>query len=317
MNLVFAGTPQNAAATLKALHISGSNISLVITRPDAALGRKKIVTPSPVAQVADDLGLPLIKTNSIDSQTLAAIRSSGAQLGVVVAYGAFLDSTSLNALDKGWLNVHYSLLPHWRGAAPVQHAILAGDRETGVTVFKLDEGMDTGPVFLQVPTLIEPGENSGRLLHRLTQLGISALLELLPQIEAGIAQPKAQDQSLLKQLPLAKKLSRNDGAIDWSETAPRIENRVLAMNPEPMAWTNFENETFRILDARSLGATDWSALAESSTVPGAVTVNERVIVHCGGGTLLELKEVQPAGKKPMSAISWARGQNSKATVQFS
>lgn len=314
--MVFAGTPQNAAATLKALHLNGAEIALVITRPDAAIGRKKVITPSAVAEMADALGLPLLKTNSIDESALQAIEASSAELGVVVAYGAFLNDKALAALTKGWLNVHYSLLPHWRGAAPVQRAILAGDRETGVTVFKLDEGMDTGPVYLRVPSLIEPGENSARLLERLTSLGVTALLEVLPQIEAGLMTAKPQDQELAKELPLAAKLTRNDGAIDWNETAVRIERRVLAMNPEPMAWTNLNEETFRILDARALGATDWSALSLQDSQVGSVSISERVIVHCGGGTLLELKEVQPAGKKAMLAIDWARGQNTKTSVAF-
>ncbi|WP_296631705.1 methionyl-tRNA formyltransferase [Rhodoluna sp.] len=316
MKLVFAGTPHNAAATLKALHLNGTEIALVITRPDAAIGRKKVITPSPVSEMADALGLPLLKTNVIDDTALELIAASGAELGVVVAYGAFLKTKALAALDKGWLNVHYSLLPHWRGAAPVQRAILAGDRETGVTVFRLDEGMDTGPVYLRVPSLIEPGENSARLLDRLTTLGISALLEVLPQIEAGLISAQPQDQELAKELPLAAKLSRNDGAIDWNETAVRIERRVLAMNPEPMAWTNLNEETFRILDARALGATDWSALSQQDSQVGTVSISEQVIVNCGGGTLLELKEVQPAGKKAMLATDWARGQISKTSVAF-
>lgn len=315
MKIVFAGTPANAAQTLRALSKSPFEIVSVLTRADAPIGRKRILTPSPVAQVAEELGLPIIKANSVDAAVRAEIVATGAEVGVIVAYGALLDQASLDVLPMGWLNLHYSLLPKWRGAAPVQRAIMAGDRETGVSIFQLDAGMDTGPIHLQIPTTIEPDETTGVLLSRLTELGITGLSELLPRIAANLAEPTAQDATLLASLPTANKLSREDARIDWNLSATHIENQIRGLNPEPMAWTTLEDETFRILEARALGATDWQSLAGESSSPGEVTIaKDRTLVTCGQGTLLELKAVQPAGKKPMSAADWARGQTDKRLI---
>ena len=180
MKIVFAGTPANAAQTLRALANTAFEVVAVLTRTDAPVGRKRVLTPSAVAVVAAELGLPIIKANRVDESVRLQIQATGAELGVIVAYGALLDQAALDVLDKGWVNLHYSLLPKWRGAAPVQRAIMAGDRETGVTLFQLDKGMDTGPVHLQIPTVIEPDENTAELLPRLTNLGISGLAELKP-----------------------------------------------------------------------------------------------------------------------------------------
>lgn len=317
MKIVFAGTPANAAQTLRALHDNGLDIVAVLTRPDAPIGRKKVLTPSPVALVADQLGLPTIKANRVDEQTLSELQRFKPDLGIIVAYGALLKNDALQMPVRGWINVHYSLLPKWRGASPVQSAILHGDKETGVTLFQLDTGMDTGPIHSSVPTLIEPGENAGVLLGRLTNLGISSLLETLPRIEAGMAITSNQDAEQIKILPTARKIDRHTAQIDWSESSEKIEQLVLAMNPEPMAWTTHNDASFRILDARSLGQTDWAVLAESDSVPGSIrALKDRVLVHCGNGTLLELKEVQPAGKTPMSASEWARGLNLQKKAQF-
>ena len=293
---------------MRALANSAFEVVAVLTRPDAPVGRKKILTPSPVAEVALELGLPTIKANRVNDEVREQISASGAELGVIVAYGALLDQSALDALPKGWINLHYSLLPKWRGAAPVQRAIMAGDRETGVTLFQLDRGMDTGAIHLQIPTVIEPHESTADLLPRLTQLGISGLSELLPRIAAELAIPVAQDSELLASLPTADKLSRDDARINWQRNAVEIEHQVRALNPEPMAWTTLAGETFRVLEARALGATDWQALAGDSTESGAVSIDkDRVLVTCGQGSLLELKSVQPAGKKAMNASDWARG----------
>jgi methionyl-tRNA formyltransferase len=266
------------------------------------------MTPSAVAETAMELGLPVIKANRIDEATREEIRASGAELGVIVAYGALLDEKALETLDKGWINLHYSLLPKWRGAAPVQRSIMAGDRETGVTLFQLDKGMDTGPVHLQIPTVIEPDESTADLLPRLTQLGISGLAELLPRVASGLTAPIAQDPQLVASLPTADKLTREDARIDWHRTAVELENQIRGLNPEPMAWTTHEDEAFRIIEARALGATDWQSLADEDALAGAVHVDKgRVIVSCGNSSLLELKIVQPAGKKPMPASDWTRG----------
>jgi methionyl-tRNA formyltransferase len=308
LKIVFAGTPANAAQTLRALAKSPFEVSAVLTRTDAPVGRKRILTPSAVAEVAAELGIPTIKANRVDDSVRAQIQATGADLGVIVAFGALLDQEALDALPKGWINLHYSLLPNWRGAAPVQRAIMAGDRETGVTLFQLDKGMDTGPIHLQIPTVIEPGETTADLLPRLTELGITGLAELLPRVAAELVAPTPQDPALLSSLPTADKLSREDARIDWQRNAVEIENQIRGLNPEPMAWTTLETETFRIIEARALGTTDWQSLAgENSEVGTATFEKDRVLVACGQGSLLELKTVQPAGKKPMQSNDWARG----------
>jgi methionyl-tRNA formyltransferase len=295
----------------------------VLTRPDAAVGRKRVVTPSPVAQVAEAAGIPVIKTKRVDAEATAALKTFNAELGVIVAYGALLNGEALAVTKRGWINIHYSLLPLWRGAAPVQSALLNGDQTTGVTVFQLDQGMDTGPIWLQVPAEVQPDENAGGLLQRLTALGISALSQVLPEIAAGLREPK---QQVIGAEPLAVKPTREASKIHFADSAVRVERQVRAFNPEPGAHAvirganpieaaatsdakSDSGESFRILAARALGATDWASLGEGlDHTIGLVSIQKsRVLVHCGQGTLLELKEVQPAGKKPMAASDWARG----------
>jgi methionyl-tRNA formyltransferase len=293
---------------LRALANSPFEVVSVLTRTDAPVGRKRVLTPSAVAETATELGLPIIKANRIDEATREAIMATGAELGVIVAYGALLDQKALDMLEKGWINLHYSLLPRWRGAAPVQRSIMAGDRETGVTLFQLDKGMDTGPVHLQIPTVIEPDESTADLLPRLTELGISGLAELLPRVASGLTAPVAQDPQLLASLPTADKLTREDARINWHRTAVELENQIRGLNPEPVAWTTLEDEAFRIIEARALGATDWQSLAGEDALAGTVHFDKgRVIVSCGNSSRLELKIVQPAGKKPMPASDWTRG----------
>ncbi len=305
MRVIFAGTPLNAAATLIALKKSGIDIVGVLTRTDATLGRKKILTQSPVAEAAQALGIPVVKANQVDEHALSQIQSLNAELGVVVAYGAFLNETALESLPKGWINLHYSLLPGLRGAAPVQHALLKGLSTTGVTAFKLDKGMDSGPILLQAPTVIEPDENAGRLLNRLTDLGISVLLELLPSVAAGVAKHTVQDES---GATFAPKIHRSQAQIDWNQSAVTIQQLVLAMNPEPMAWTTLGEESFRILEARAFRT------ATQQASPGTVQlVDDRVLVACDDGAM-QILRVQPAGKNEMSAIDWFRGVQNKETL---
>ena len=306
MKLVFAGTPATAARTLQALLAGPHEVVAVLTRTDAPVGRKRVLTPSPTAQVAEAAGIPVIKANKVDEAVADQLKATGAELGIIVAYGALLKNFALEALPLGWANLHYSLLPKWRGAAPVQNSIMAGDTETGVTMFKLDEGMDTGPIYGVVPTVIQPGETSGRLLERLTELGITLMNQVLPELEAGITKPTPQIANA--DLPLAAKPTRELAAIDWNRSARELERLILAMNPEPMAHTRIGEDSFRILDAVSLGR------AEGETTPGTLRLEpKRVLVECGEGTLLQLKTVQPAGKNPMPALDWARGAAGKVS----
>lgn len=306
MKLIFAGTPANAARTLEALLAGPHEVVAVLTRPDAPVGRKRILTPSATAAVADAAGIPVFKANRVDEALARELAATGAELGVIVAYGALLKRYALDCLPKGWVNLHYSLLPDWRGAAPVQNAILAGDRETGVTLFQLDEGMDTGPVFGIVPTEIQPGENSARLLERLTELGITLLSQELPRIASGLAQAKPQASGGVSRP--AVKLTRTQARIDWSSSAREIERVVLAMNPEPMAFCDLAGESLRVIDAVAVGP------AQQQLPPGTLVYEpKRVLVHCGKGTLLQLKTLQPAGKNPMPATDWARGAAGKVS----
>lgn len=320
MKIVFAGTPANAARTLEALLAGPYEVVAVLTRPDAPVGRKRVLTPSATAIVAERAGVPVFKANTVTPELAEQLRATGAQLGVIVAYGALLKRFALDALPLGWLNLHYSLLPDWRGAAPVQNAILAGDVETGVTLFQLDEGMDTGPILDAVSTQIQPGETSGRLLTRLTELGISLLDQSLPLVAAGIARFNPQPTDGTQRV--ASKLGREQGRIDWSAAAREIENRVLAMNPEPMAHATLGGENFRILDARAVHSASGASPAgegvtsagEPGMVPGTLSFEaKRLLVACGSGTLLELLQVQPAGKNAMSAMDWARGAAGKVS----
>ena len=306
MKIIFAGTPANAARTLQALLAGPHEVVAVLTRPDAPVGRKRVLTPSATAAVAEAAGIPVFKSNRVDQQLAAQLAATGAEVGVVVAYGALLKDFALEALPKGWLNLHYSLLPDWRGAAPVQRSILAGDKVTGVTLFQLDEGMDTGPTLDTVSTEIQPGESAGRLLDRLTELGITLLDQSLPLIEAGIA--RFSPQSTNTQARAAAKLSREDGLIHWANPAANIERQVLAMNPEPMAHTSIGADSLRVLDARL------APYLESEGEPGTLIFEpKRVLVVCGTKTTLQLLQVQPAGKNPMAAVDWARGAAGKVS----
>lgn len=297
-SLIFAGTPPNAARTLEYLVQQGFEVSLVITRPDAPVGRKSVLTQSAVAATAQKLGIDVYKTNSVDDAAIAKISQTGCDTAVVVAYGALLKQPALDALENGWFNVHYSLLPKWRGAAPVQHAILAGDKSTGVTLFKIDQGLDSGPVVASVPTQIQPGETSERLLSRLTELGCTLLGQELPGILLKNHRLVVQDETA--EVTAAPKLTREHARIDWADQAQVIEQKVLAMNPEPGAWTLLNGETFKIHDARVV------ASSENGPAGTVVAVDGKVIVSTGE-SVIELLEVQPAGKQSMSARDWARG----------
>ncbi|MEY4322044.1 MAG: hypothetical protein RL167_772 [Actinomycetota bacterium] len=295
----------NAATTLEALLKSGQNVVAVLTREDAPVGRKRVLTPSPVALIAESASIPLIKTNKITPEVNQRIAEYQPELGIAVAYGVIFKSDTLQVPSSGWINLHYSLLPAWRGAAPVQHSILSGNPETGVTIFALDEGMDTGPILSQVKTLIEPGENSGELLGRLTHLGISGLLEILPSIESGVAKSTEQTTA---EVSAANKINRADARIDWQEKARVIELKVRAFNPEPMAWAQHDDSPVRILEASALGSVANKLSFAAGAANGQVLIeNGRVYVLCADETALELKQVQPAGKNPMAAQDWARG----------
>lgn len=297
MRIVFAGTPKNAADTLQALLERGFEIVGVLTRLNAPIGRKKIVSPSPVAKLAESKGLPVWKSNSLDEQALNWLSSLEPDIGVIVAYGAILNSKALEAPKAGWVNVHYSLLPDYPGAAPVQLAILEGRHTSGVTVFALDEGIDTGPIYSQREVAIPLDATAGIALELLSKQGIELLDQTLRDIGSGVAVPKKQ------QLPsprkLAAKLTRSDSRVNFNSPAQQVANLIRAMNPEPMAWFELDGLPVRALEARVSEATPLS--------PGLAMLDSGgVIVGCSD-SCIELVTVQPAGKTAMPAADWFRG----------
>jgi methionyl-tRNA formyltransferase len=305
MRILFAGTPSTAADVLEGLISSGHEIVAVLTREDSPVGRKKVLTPSAVAEVALAHGLPTIKANKVSSAVLAEISQHQIDLAIVVAYGVILRREALDAFPNGWFNLHFSKLPRWRGAAPVQHAIWSGDKETAVTLFKIDEGLDTGPVLGLAESVIEPDETSAELLERLSSIGVTLLNQELPRLYAGSFNLSEQQGSVT----LAPKIQRVDARINFTATSKEVENLVRAMNPEPMAWCELDGDPLRVLRARSVQGL--FALA-----PGEVLVQEDlVLVGCGSESALELIEVQPASKTPMSAKSWMNGQSTRVVLE--
>lgn len=301
MRLIFAGTPAIAAQALKGLSRE-HEIALVITREDAPVGRKRIVTPSPVAQLANELGLPVLKTSRVGSE-LDQIVKADADLAVVVAYGALIPRAALEILS--WWNLHFSLLPSWRGATPLQHSMIHA-HGAGISVFELEEGLDTGPVIAQLPMEFAASETAGEALVRFTNAGIALVL--------GALRDKPTPSPQRGEVSLAPKISRDQARIDFGGSAEVVAGTINALNPEPTAWALHADQPIKLLRAKSLGGVDWSGF-DQSREPGELWLSEnRVLLECGGGTRLELFELQPAGKKPMSAIDFIRGQQRKVVL---
>lgn len=303
--VLFAGTPGIAAEALQGLLDHGVQIAAVLTRPDAPVGRKRRLTPSPVAQLAESSGIPVLKADRVDDAVTAEISTTGAQLGVVVAYGALLPQPALDALPRGWVNLHYSRLPQYRGAAPVQHALLHGEDSTAATVFQLERGMDTGPIHGMVDYPIPEAASAGTVLTELTDLGTSLILALLPELLAGASQPAPQ----AGEPSYAPKLTGRDGFIDPSHSAEEIVRRTNATIPEPGAWTLHGEDRLKLGPVRRYqGAVPAQpgavALLESDREPG----QKAVVLTAGDAAGVVLTQVQPAGKQMMNAADWLRGQ---------
>lgn len=296
MSLLFAGSPDNAAMVLSELIDKGVEISVVLTRTDTPQGRKRVMTETPVASWATAKGIPVIKANAVDEAVIERIKDYGVELAVVVAFGVLLKANAISALPKGWFNLHFSLLPKYRGAAPVQRALMAGDRETGITVFRIDEGLDTGPIAASLPVLIEPDETADELLKRMSYLGATLLSETLPKIISGIVEfsPQSGEPSI------ASKLGRPDGLLSFQESNSQTYSRYRAVTSEPGAWSNIDAQTLKLLAMRF-------SRDELGLEPGSLALKDgKVLVQCGVG-MLELLEVQPAGKSAMAAADWFRG----------
>lgn len=289
--------------TLAALNESQHEVVGVITRPAARQGRSSKLIDSPVAVFARENDLPLLETSKpAEPEALDWVQALDADLGVVVAYGAILRQPVLDATKMGWVNLHFSKLPDLRGAAPVQRAILRGDRTLGTTVFLLDAGMDSGPLISVECNRMDEDTTSGDALARLAVLGAPQVLDAVAALETGV-EPVPQDTGVDGDaITLAPKLSREDGFVDFCEDASRVGNRVRAVTPAPGAWT---------LDAAGKGLKLRSVrpAEDAGLPPGALVLEKhRLLVGCADGGAVEVAEVAPAGKSWMNAADWARGQ---------
>jgi len=302
MRLVFAGTPAAAVPSLRRL-ADEHQIVAVITRRDAELGRKRVLTPSPVAAAADELGLPTIKANRLDDEVTARIRDLEPDLGTIVAYGGLVREPLLSTPRLGWVNLHFSLLPRWRGAAPVQHAVIAGDSETGAAVFQLVPQLDAGAVFADLRRPIAPDETAGELLESLAVSGADLLARTVDDLATGAA--TAVEQS--GEPTLAPKLGLADAHLDLSQSASVVYARLRGVTPEPGAFALLDGERFKVQSARE-------APEEERLAPGAVVLREKRVLVGTGSHPLELIQVQPAGRRAMSAADWWRGLGDREVV---
>jgi len=305
MRLVFAGTPDVAVPSLDALHASTHEIVAVVSRPPAASGRGRSVSPSAVAARAQELEIPVITTDPRLPEFVGQLRELQPECCPVVAYGALLSGEVLAVPSRGWINLHFSLLPAWRGAAPVQAAILHGDDVTGATTFLLDEGMDTGPTLGVVTESVSPLDTAGELLQRLSVSGAELLVRTLDAWEQGGLEPRTQTTDGVSYAP---KIVIDDARIDWATTALRVSRVVRACTPSPGAWTTFRAERIRLLPV----ATD----RDISLPPGVILVERKRVLVGTSTQALELGEVVPTGKRQMPASDWARGVRIESGESF-
>lgn len=296
MRCVFAGTPDVAAIALADLLGSTHDVVAVITRPDAQAGRGRTVAASPVAVLARESGIEVLQPSSLrDPDVLARLAGLAPDVAPIVAYGGLVPPAALTIPAHGWVNLHFSLLPAWRGAAPVQHAIWRGDDVTGASTFALEEGLDTGPVYGIVTETIRPDDTSGALLERLARTGSGLLIATLDAIESGAAHPVAQ----AGEPSLAPKITVDDARVRWDLPAIGIDRQVRACTPAPGAWTTARGERLGIGPVTLTEADDLA--------PGRLRVGKRDVMVGTATRAVRLGQVRPAGKREMPAADWARG----------
>jgi len=297
VRLVFAGTPDVAVPSLEALLDSDHEVVAVVTRPDAPSGRGRRLQASPVAERADREGLEILKPERPrDPDFIARLIDLAPDCCPVVAYGALIPQQVIEIPAHGWVNLHFSLLPAWRGAAPVQHAVINGDPVTGAATFSLVRELDAGPVYRTITEPIGPTDTAGDLLHRLSVSGARLLVETLDGIAAGDLEPTPQPTDGIS---LAPKITVEDAKINWADSAVAVDRLVRGCNPAPGAWSTFRGERFKINSATPDDRDDLG--------PGVLEITKRSVrVGTGRGSLL-LGQVQAQGKKPMQAADWARG----------
>jgi methionyl-tRNA formyltransferase len=298
VRIVFGGTPDVAIPSLDALADSRHELVAVVTRPDAPSGRGKKLTASPVAQRAAELGIEVLKPQRPrDEEFVTRLTELAPDCCPVVAYGALLPQRVLEIPRHGWVNLHFSLLPAWRGAAPVQRAILAGDQITGATTFRIVLELDAGPILATVSEPIRPDDTAGDLLHRLSLSGARLLVETLDGIEDGTLTATPQPETDA-QVSYASKINVEDARIDWTQSAGVLDRLIRACAPAPGAWTTFRGERFKINSAR---------ICDAVLAPGVLQISKRGVRVGTATQALELDEIQAQGKKPMPAADWARG----------
>ncbi|MEE4542870.1 methionyl-tRNA formyltransferase [Streptomyces sp. V4-01] len=299
MRLVFAGTPEVAVPALDALLASARHeVVAVVTRPDATAGRGRKLLASPVAQRAEEAGIEVLKpARPRDEDFLARLREIAPDCCPVVAYGALLPVSALEVPAHGWVNLHFSLLPAWRGAAPVQHAVMAGDEVTGASTFLIEKGLDSGPVYGIVTEEIRPADTSGDLLTRLSHSGAALLSATMDGIDSGdlVARPQPADG-----VTVAPKITVEDAEVDWTAPALRIDRLIRGCTPAPGAWTRTGGERLKLGPVRPVP--DRTDLA-----PGELDVTKNAVFAGTGSHAVRLGEVQPQGKRLMAAADWARG----------
>jgi methionyl-tRNA formyltransferase len=298
MRLAFMGTPGFAVPTLSALIGAGHEIARVYAQPPRPAGRGRALGPSPVQAAAEAAGLPVETPASFrDEEAVAGLAALGLDAAVVVAYGQILPRAALEAPRLGCLNLHASLLPRWRGAAPIQRAIMAGDPETGVAVMQMEAGLDTGPVLAEARTPIGPEDTAGSLHDRLAAMGAALMVETLAALAEGRARPRPQPA---RGATYAAKVEKSEARIDWTRSAAELDRHVRGLSPVPGAWTEIAGERVRVLMCRpEPGA------GAPGTPPGR-TLDDRLLVACGGGAL-RLTRLQRPGRAPANAAELLRG----------
>ena len=296
MKLVFAGTPEVALPSLTALAGTDQEIVSVITRADAPHGRKRTLTPSPVAQAAIARGLPVLKTNRLDAAATETIRALQPDLGVIVAYGGLIREPLLSLPRLGWINLHFSLLPRWRGASPVQRAVIAGDERIGAAVFQLVAELDAGDVFGSFSQPLGAHSTSGILLEQLSHSGAELLLQVVADLAAGTARAVPQ----AGEVTLAPKLVRDDARIDFNQPAASVYSRIRGVTPEPGAFTVVDGAVLKLLAVAP-------SVDEVNLPAGMILQREKTVLVGTQTEPLVLLRVQPAGKTAMSANDWWRG----------
>lgn len=303
MRIVFAGSPAAAVPSLEAL-AAEHEIAAVVTRAASPQGRKRVLTPTPVAARAVELGLDVIEANRLDAEATERIAALEPELAAVVAYGGLVREPLLSLPRHGWINLHFSVLPDYRGAAPVQRALIDGRSSTGVSVFRLVEQLDAGPLVRVREAPIAEGTTAGELLAELAVLGAGELAEAVREIAAGTARFAEQVGSPT----LAPKLTLADGALDLTGPAPAVLSRWRGVTPEPGAHGTVDGQRVKLLALARSGA--------EPLPPGHATIAGRAAVVGTGSTPLELVEVQPAGKRPMPGVDWLRGRGGTAVFEL-